>query len=302
MDCKRINTAILSAQDLPSSFIKNSEFYNYLFGNNVAYYYSSILSKKKTNIDKEIITAGNVLNDKYVKTLKLIDKICKENGIRFLLFKTYKYIPEVVDNDIDLLIKKKDFYQFMKILGRYDFDCLENEPLKGICRRKDFCTIEPRTNSSFHELIIMDENQLWNKTEKVEIMGIKIDKPIKEVEVAHLLLSLLYNPNYLRLYLLDVYKNGDFRQFKSLNLKKDIRDDLNLVIENLLAEKNESKKFPLFIDNFRFIWWWFRRIFSNSKLSLRTKLKHLIYFFYLKYLYLLFGKLIFKHEWFLRKI
>lgn len=292
-----INTAILSTHNLPKSFVKDSNFYDYLLSNNVAYYYSSLLSTEKTIIDKKIIAVGKNLNNKYIKTLKFINQIAKENGIKFLLFKTYKYIPEVVDNDIDLLIKEKDFYQFMKILKKKGFSCVENEPLKGICKKKGLCTIEPRTSSSFHGLIIMNEQQLWDKIERVNIGGITIFKPVREVEIAHLLLSLLYNPNYLKLYLLLVYRNSNLKRFNNLNLEKDAENDLKLVIENLLTKEPANKRFPSFIGNFNFITWWYKRIFSNPKLTIHTRLKHILFFFYLKYSYVLFNRLVFKHEW-----
>lgn len=297
MNYRSINTAILAARDLPNSYVKDRRFYDYLLGNNVAYYYSHNLSTKKNSMDRKIIIAGNKLNEKYFKTLKLINKACKENRIKFLLFKTYKYIPEAVDNDIDLLIKNRDFYRFMEILEKKGFKCIENEPLKGICQRNSFCTIEPRINSSFHGLIIMNEKQLWDKVESVNIAGIKIFKPIKEIEIAHLLLSLLYNPNYLKLYLLIIYKNSNLKNLGILNLEENVKQELELIVEKLVTKNVENKRFPLFLGNIPFIKWWYRRIFLNSKLTLYTRLKHIMYFFYLKYLYVLFDKLVFQHRW-----
>lgn len=297
MNYKSVNTAILNGLDIPKSLIKDKDFYNYLLGNNIAYYYASKLSSHKTSMDQKIITAGNRFNGKYFKTLKLINKICKKNKIRFLLFKTYKYIPEAVDNDIDLLVKESDFHHFMEILEKTGFDCIENEPLKGICKKNGFCTIEPRINSSFHGIPILDERKLWNKIESVNIKGIIVFKPIKEVEVAHLMLSLLYNPNYLRLYLLIVFKSCNLGKLNNLNLEKKVKDDLKLVINNVASDKKYNERFPIFISDVSFVLWWYNRMFSNPKMTFGVKIKHVIYFFYLKYSYILFNKLIFMHKW-----
>lgn len=299
MNYKSINAAILSGNDIPKSLKKDKEFYDYLLGNNVAYYYATKLATEKNQLDKKIIEIGERLNNKYYQTLKLINKVCRENGIQFLLFKTYKYIPEVVDNDIDLLIKKKDFHSFLKVLEKEGFDSIENEPLKGICKKNGFCTIEPRVESSFHGLTILNEEQLWKGIENVDIGGIEFAKPLKEVEIMHLLLSLLYNPNYLRLYLLIIYQNSDHQKINMLDLKEYIKADLEIITEDLTVQKIEDKRFPLFIGDRKFIGWWYKRILINSKLEFSVKVKHVLYFFYLKYSYILFNRLIFKHDWFL---
>lgn len=296
MNYSIINSAILTGRDISAS-LKDSRFYDYLLGNSVAYYFARKLSSKKTSMDKKIIATGKSLNSKYLKTLRLINRLCKVNGIRFLLFKTYKYIPEVVDNDIDVLLKKKDFFSFLKILRSAGFDCIENEPLKGICKKEGFCIIEPRVDSSFHGLTIMKEDQIWRRVESVNVDGMRFIKPLKELELVHLLLSLLYNPNYLKLYLLLIIKSTNLEKLRSFDLDEHLKSDLNLIIEDLMTDDIADKRFPLFISNVKFIKWWFKRIFPNSKLSLYTRLKHLIYFFYLKYSYVLFNKLVFKHSW-----
>lgn len=297
MNYKLVNSAVLEGRDIPKS-LKDKRFYDYLLGNSVAYYFVSKLSAKKTSMDKKIIAKGKSLNSKYFKTLKLIDKLCQLNRIRFLLFKTYKYIPEVVDNDIDILLKKKDFHLFLQILRSEGFDCIENEPLKGICKKEGFCTIEPRVDSSFHGITIMTEDQILRKVESINVYGIKLIKPLKELELAHLLLSLLYNPHYFKLYLLLIIRGASIERLRSVDLDEHLKKDLNLVIEDLITDDIENKRFPLFISNVKFISWWFRRISLNSNLSLYARLKHIIYFFYLKYSYILFNRLVFKHTWF----
>jgi len=299
MDYKSINGAILKGRDLPKSFIKNKKFYEYILNNNIAYYYSSELSEKKTLLDKKIMSVGNSLNNKYYKTLKLLNKISKEHKIKFLLFKTYKYIPEVVDNDIDLFVREKDFYRFMNALEKEGFNCWENEHLKGICTREEFCNIEPRVNSEFHELIILKEQRIWYSEEKVSINGMTVFKVIKEIDLLHLILSILYNPNYLKLYVYILLKSVKIENIQDLIEDKKIKQDVVFLLEKIITKDIENKKFPVFINNIDFIFWWSRRIFPNLKLTSSIKIKHLVFFFYMKYSYVFLNKLVFKHQWYL---
>lgn len=297
MDYKIINEAVLSGKDVPEYFDKNNKFYDYLLGNNIAYYYSSRLSQKETAYEKKIKEAGKILNGKFIETLKVIERLCRENKIKFLLFKTYKYIPEAVDNDIDLLIKKSDFYRFMEALRKEGFNCIENEPLKGICQRQGYCKVEPRVDSSFHGFTVLEEKELWKNAEQVKVGQKQIYKTTKEVDLLHQLLSILYNPNYLKLYLLLLYKKADKEKLFKLTKDNRINKDLQFIISRLLKSDLKDKKYPLFLNNRDFAGWWFRRIMLNSGLTLYVKIKHILYFFYLKYSYLFFNKLIFRHQW-----
>ncbi len=297
MNYKNINAAIIKGHDMQENFSRDKDFYNYLLGNNVVYFYSSILSTKKTQVDKKILKAGKILNDKYLKTLHLISKIGKENKISFLLFKTYKYIPEIVDNDIDLFVRERDFSRFMKALEEEGFDCIENERLKGICTKESFCNIEPRVNLEFHELVILDEEKIWNKREIVKVSGITISKVIKEIDLLHPLLSILYNPNYLKLYVFLVYKNTEIKELFNLVDNVKINQDLAFVIKKLITGNVEDKRFPLFMGSKDYVSWWFKRILPEMRLSIYTRLKHILFFFYMKYSQILFNRLIFKHDW-----
>lgn len=297
MNYRVINHAILTASDIPKSVVRDDKFYNYLLSNNVAYYYCTNLSVGKSMMDKKIIKAGNILNNKYIKTLKIINKICKENKMKFLLFKTYKYFSEVVDNDIDLFIREKDFDKLIKTLEKEGFTCFVNESLKAICLKEDFCKIEPRVNSSIRGLVFLSEKKIWERIELVNVDGMKIFKATKEIELLHLLISILYNPNYLKLYLLLLFKNSDRRKLHKLCMDKETHEDLKFLLKNLITKNVENKRFPLFIGNTSFILWWCKRILPISKLTLLSKLKLILSFFYSKYLFLFLNRLVFEHEW-----
>lgn len=301
MNYKIINQSILSTHDVPEFFSKEEKFYDYLLSNNVAYYYSKVLSKENTSTEKKIIAAGDKLNEKYIKTLKLIEKIGKDNEIKILLFKTYKYFSEVVDGDIDLFLRKKDFHLFLKALEEEGFKCWEHEKLKAVCYKKDFCNIEPRVSASFHGIVVLNESQAWEKVEEVTINGIKILKTTKEVDLFYLLLNNLYGPNYLRLYLLLLYKQCDLKKLFALSSAEYIKD-LQFLINSLITNDKENNRFPLFLGNINYISWWLKRILPNDKLTMLIKLKLILFFLYSKYLFIFFDKLVFRHQWpFLKK-
>lgn len=297
MDYESINRAILNSRDVPKSIPRHKKFYDYLLDNNVAFYYCSHLSKQKNATDERIITAGNILNDKFLKTLKLISRVSKENRIKFLLFKTYKYIPEVVDGDIDIIISERDFHKFLKALEKIGFYCIENEPLKAFCKKEGYSNIEPRVNAEFHEIVILDEKRVWENVEQVKIQEIEVSKVTKEIDLLYLLSSILYGPNYLKLYLLMVYKKNDISKLFTLTTNNIIERDLKFLLRNLITDNIENKRFPLFFGDINFAIWWFRRILPNSNLSLFVRLKQILFFFYSKYSYLFFNKLVFKHNW-----
>ena len=296
MHHKIINTAILFSKDIPTSISKDSKFYDYLLDNGVAYYYSAYLSKEKSIVDKKIIVAGNILNDKYMRTLEVINKICIEENIKFLLFKSYKYFHEVVDNDIDLFVQKKDFHNFIKAFEKEGFTCIEDENLKWECSKKSFCKIEPRVNSSFRRRLFLNEDKIWEKAEPLNINGMKIFKTTKEIDLFHLLLSILYTPSYLKLYLFKLFKESNIKKLYKLNLDEEINQDIKYLLKNLV-ENAEEKCLPSFLGNINFTRWWFKRIFLSSDISLFKKFTLILFFFYSKYSYIYFNRLVFKHPW-----
>lgn len=297
MNYTSINRAILTSSDVQNSIPRDDMFYDYLLGNSVAYYYCKYLSKEKKLMDKRVIKVGDILNRKFVKTVKLINMISKKNAIKFLLFKTYKYIPEAVDGDIDIFIPEKYFYQFLKALEKEGFVCFENEHLKAFCKKEDYCTIEPRVNASFHGLIVLNEKKIWERTEKVDMDGISVLKATREIDLFYLLLEVLYRPSYLKLYLLFLYKKADVKKLFTISTNKQLNKDFKFLIKNLISKDIDNKRFPLFLSNIQFIIWWCKRIIPNQQLTLFTRLKHILFFFYAKYAFFLFNKLVFKHNW-----
>lgn len=297
MNYKLINNAILNGTDITKSVIKDDDFYNYLLGNNVAYYYARYLSKDRSVMDKKIITAGSSLNNKFLKTLKLINKVCQQNKINFLFFKTYKYFEEIVDGDIDMLVKEEDFYAFLKILQKKGFECFENEKLKAVCTKEGYCNIEPRVNAAVHGVRVLNNEVFWDRAVGVDIKGEKVLTTSREIDLLYLLLSILYRPDYLKMYLLLVYKSTDIKKIYNLIEDNKFKSDLTYIIDNLLKGDITEKRFPLFPSDVSFTIWWFKRILPNSQMVLTERFKNIIFFFYSKYQSIIFNKLVFRHRW-----
>lgn len=298
MNYREINKAILNNRDINENLVKkNEKFYQYLFNNRVAYYYSKYLSKNQTEREQWIIKRGKKLNERYYKTLKFLKEICDRNNIDFLLYKTHKYIPEIVDGDIDIFIKEKDFYKFLNAFNKKGFSTIEDEPKKGKCKKEGYCIIEPHVNISWNENVILRENNIWKFEEILNIKNIEIKKAVKEIDIFSSLLDTFYGPNYICLY--DLLSFKQFNQCSLLKISTDenIREELDKIIKRIKSNKILNFKFPVFSINVEYLQWWLKRILQNRNFSLLFRFKLLIYFFYWKYRYLLINKLPFSHDW-----
>lgn len=298
LDIKEINQVIISPSDIPSSISKCPEFYEYLIDNDVAYYYSKCLSRRKTTTERKLLKRGEKFDEKYQRTLKLLSDVCNRHKIEFLLFKTHKYIPEVVAGDIDIIVRSKDFYKFLDAFSKLGFNCEEDEVLKGFCKKTGFCKIEPRVNLSAHNIIFMDEDEIWKYTETTRIGEIVVQKTTKELDLLSLLLDILYGPNYLKLYLYVVLRQVDKAKILAICPTSNIRRDLEFMLEKISAIDSSKTSFPYFLDNLSFIRFYVRRVAFRKELRLVDKVKHPVFFFYIKYKHRFMGRLHFKHEWF----
>jgi hypothetical protein len=298
MNYKIINNSIISGKDFLIGFKKDRKFYDYLFNNNVAYYYSKVISKDKNPIEEDIIKRGDKINQKYYKTLKLINLLCKKNNIPFLLYKTHKYIPEVVDGDIDLFVKEIDFYKFMRIFREEGFKCIEDEPKKGKCIKEGYCVIEPHINIGWRENLIINQKIIWNHFESIKIGGIKFKKCSRNLDIFSIFLELFWEPNYLKLYdLLVIKRVQNSKQISSLTNDIILRNQIDIIFNLLINNELLIKNLPFFLPNNYFINWWFKYIALNNEKTFSFKIKHLIYFVYWKYRYKIINKLPFRHYW-----
>lgn len=295
MKYRIFNQALMEKYDFPIE--KSKKFYKYLLDNNVAYYYARYVSNTKNNIEEDIIKAGDTLLVKFTKTITLINSICKNANIEFLLFKTYKHIPEIVDGDIDLLIKEKDFSLFLTLLQEYGFTIIPEGPTKASCLKEGFCKIEPRTSFSFHGTEILKKQTVWKHIQTVKIDSLTIKTTTKEIDTLFTLLNALYGPNYIKLYSYLVFKNTNPENLLNLLEEKEIKNDLRIFLKALNSSQALDTRFPLFAGNITFIIWWIKKIAINANISLLNKCKHLLFFFYAKYGYIIFNTLPFRHDW-----
>lgn len=298
LDIKKINQSIISSKDMHGSIAKTPEFYEYLLNNDVGYYYSQCLSQKPTDMEKGVLKKGKEFNERYQRTLELLCDVCNQHKIEFLLFKTHKYIQEAVAGDIDIIVRSKDFHRFLNVFGKLGFSCEEDDVLKGNCQKSGFCKIEPRTNLSAHNIILMREKDVWKHAETVKIGNRDVQKTTKELDLFTLLLNILYGPNYLKLYLCVALQQIDKARVLAVCPKPDIKRDLEFLLGKISALDSSRTLFPYFLDNLSFIRFYVRRIAFGNSMSIIERVKHIAFFFYIKYKYQLIGDLHFKHEWF----
>lgn len=294
---KKINEYIVNSKDVPESVSKNIIFYEYLLNNSVAYYYSKCLSKKPTQTENKILKKGDDFNKTYFKTLELISNVCRKQRIEFLLFKTYKYVPEAVDGDIDIIVKNKDFHRFFRVFKKLGFKCTTDRFFKGDCQKNGFCKIEPRVNISFHGMVLMPEQNIWQHAEEVRINNMRLQKTSKELDIFALLLNVLYGPNYLKLYLYLILKQIDQAKILAPCSHLSVKQDLEFLFNKISKINLSLTRFPYFFDNISLLKFYFKRIAFTKDLNFIDKIKYITFFFYFKYKYLITDKLHFKHEW-----
>lgn len=298
MRYQKINKNLLNLSEKSTSLkVDEKALFTYLLNNNVAYYYILSKTRKRSPLEKEILNKGKKFNEEFRKTLRFIHMLCAKYKIDYALFKTRKYTEEGIDGDIDLVVKKRDFYKFLQLLKEDGFDCFEEGPLKGICIKNGYKKIEPRSQISFHGMTVFSEEEIWKHVEKIEIGGIKTFSTSQVFDVVCLLLNVLYGPKYISLYLYMIYKQINFIEIKNLLNSSYLISDLALLDHMMLAPGLMRKKFPLFLSNGTFIKFWFNRILLNDHFTTYNKIKYFIFFFYSKYKYLIFNNLNFEHEW-----
>jgi hypothetical protein len=245
MNYKIINESIIKWVDVPSNIIKDNDFYNYLLDNRVAYYYCSQISTSKNSVEEKIIKAWDNRNAIFYKSLEKLDELCKKNNIEFLLYKTYKYYWEVIWWDIDIIVKKEDFYKILEVFDKEWWYTEEDEPWKWKCEKEWYITIEPHVTISWNWNNIISKDELWKNPTLVEVNG----KTYKDVgldkELLSIYMKVLYEPSYLDLYdfLLIHNQNIWFEQIKKYITNSEER------YMKKINNFNIYWKFPLFLNS-----------------------------------------------------
>lgn len=260
--------------------MNKKDIYNYLLRNNIAYFYANFTNDKSATA-KKVIKAGNVLNKKFINTCDLINKISKEKDLEVVYFKTHKHFPEIVDNDIDLLIGEKNINKFIAALKKHGFKCLEETKNKYVCKNEKYLKIEPRVDT-----------QLAKYTKKED--GIKYTT--ETIDGLYFIYNFLYGPNYLNLYKFFII-DSSLNKIKKLSVKFNLEKEI-LYFEKVLNRKIKNKAhFPLFLKNLEYLYFFINFLLLNKSFSLVFKLRHFAFFFFFKYKYVLFDKLHFEKKW-----
>lgn len=288
MNYEEINTAILSGRDINDDLVtKDERFYQYLFNNKVAYFYAKHLSRHPNDKERWIVARGDELNAAYVKTLKKIVDVCGEHKIDFMVFKTHKFIPGVVDGDIDLIVSKNDFERFLILFRHHGFDCHEDEPGKGKCVKGGYLIIEPHVAVSWRGNSYSDEG-VWDDALEVEENGLRLltMNPHKESIVR--LQQSLYEPGYLTLY--DICHLRSYVPAIPEGFPASVASLYGKVATGVVVAAA-----PIFLDNLGFLRDWFIEL--GRQRNFKTYFLHIIFFFYWKLRYRVAKKLPFSHEW-----
>jgi hypothetical protein len=289
MNYKEINKAILNNQDIAEKLVEKDEaFYKYLFNNKVAYYYSKYLSTNKTEMERRIIKRGDELNEKYYKTVKLLKKICCTYNIGFLLFKTHKYIPEVVDGDIDIFVKEKDFKKFFDVFRNEGFTCVEDEPGKGKCMKDGFLLIEPHVDISWRNIVVLESECLWTKDIVIDIQGSHINSASLDIELYVIICELLFSPEYLDLLTIKKMFIFDTKSLVSEGKFGELIKKVYLLRNNIIKTNNKA---PFFMSTFLLFKFLFGKIkyYYIAEICFKNT--------YWKFRYYLLNKLPFTHDW-----
>lgn len=300
MNYSEINGALLQGRDIDSSLVnKDESFYTYLLNNKVAFYYASCVSKNSTATELAIITRGKKYQDKYEKSLKVIQKVCDDNGFKYLLYKTHKYIPEMVDGDIDLMVSTDDFWPFMKAFKKLGFVVEEDEPGKGKCEKDGYCVIEPHTNISWRGGGQLNSNFIWQNQRHVAVAGLNVSTVSYEVEVVAIIAKMLYEPAYLDIYSLKsldyFYKDAIDEELIFKNAPHgDLLKPILKFCKTVQRKKEHSNNMPIFLPNLMYLRLWTRNLHRVK--NWKIYLLHITFFFYWKYRYLITKKLPFTHH------
>jgi len=296
MNYKNINDLILNGNTLSEEVI-DDDILRYVLANNVLAIYLNRFGQgvsKESRRKLEIVTkALHLANNKFQRTLRLITEICKKHNIDFLLFKTYKCFGDEYLGDIDLLVRENQIEVFVDNLKTVGFSCRKEGRKKYECRKKIFSKIEPRTEVVFHGIKIFGQEDLWKNKQVVKIKASVVPTTSSLIDTYALLFNVFYGPKYMDLYLYKLVRQN--MGAANVFVAKANNDYINRFLKGV-SIRGSNQKFPVFPSNTLFFDFWLKEITKSRYISLFSKLKHLIFFLYIKYKYLFFNKLEFSHS------
>lgn len=290
MNYKAINASIISGVDVDDSVSKDSRFYKYLLNNKVAYYYSNNISKNSNKYEKSIIEKGNEYRSKYLASMKELTAIAEKHNIPFLVFKTHRYFDEVVDGDIDILVKERDFHKFLLVMKNYGYTSVEDEPLKGKCEKPGLLVIEPHVDISWKSRVYASGSKLWENSRVITYGGVHINCASSSTEMLAAAGELYYSPEYIDLFRIKTYQALSADAESGRMLEKDEMTKTYISCINRLID-DSSHVFPVFLTN--------TQLYSevSSHLSFFQNMEIVLKNTYWRERYRVKKKLPFTHDW-----
>lgn len=152
----------------------------------------AILSEGEGTYIKRILEEGDLRIKRYQKTMIFLDDVFKKKSIEWLLIKTDKDIPYVV-NDIDILVKDADFELAKRLIstasGRIISDKLPEQIHYAL---DELCKID--IHRSFYQLNTpyVDAETLWKTPVNKEFEGVHYRTPSPTHEACMIILNTLY--------------------------------------------------------------------------------------------------------------
>lgn len=263
----------------------------------MAYFYAKNIDRTNDKFSKSVVSVGNSLNSKYSKTKTLILMVSKEIGVLPILFKTFKHVPEIVDNDIDLVLKRKDVVKFVMKLEKLGFLYIKESKYKYICTKKGYNKIEPRADILVAGRKILNYQQTLKYVQKIGKGNEKITVTNQELDAFYFMLNCLYGPNYLKLYHYMVIDGVVFSRIEEIAKDISCLPEITFFKRKVLDKISKDVSFPIFLKNIDYLVFYIRFIMFNSNMIFTSKIKHLLFFFFFKYKYIFFNKLHFQHQW-----
>lgn len=274
--------------------MNRQELYEYLTKNSCAHFYANYIDQIDDQYRTRILENGNKLNKKYEKTLKLILDISESNKMTPILFKTYKHIPEIVDNDIDLIINPDHIGKLIKLLNNHGYFCLEESRGKFVCNKEGFNKIEPRIDISIDDYIILTFNEVQKYIMKTNFKNRLVISTNQEIDSLYFILNFLYGPNYLKLYRYFLIDGVGLAKIKHIAREIGVLNEVIFFEKEVISKILNNVSYPLFLGNFAYLRFYFKFLFFNKKIYLTSKIKHPLFFFFFKYKYIIFNKLHFQ--------
>lgn len=287
----KLNKSILRKRISPKNISRSD--YIYLLRNGVG---QQLLEKLSSTLSDKIRGIDKLKSEKYIKTIELIARLCKEEKIDFIVFKTHKYYGEIPTGDLDLIVKKKDIKKIVSKLKKNGFLVINESEFKYECTKEGYSKIEPRYEVEFHSIKPFDTSKVWKNSITKYYKNIKFKVTDIHFETAYNIMVAFYGPRYINLYQAKLYQKASTEGMASyLKSTRDI-EDLRKIKDDLLKEGNFNNKFPIFLSDILYLKLWVERVLLSNQFAIFDKAKHIIFFFYIKYKYLFFDRLEFDHK------